>query len=228
MNQLATIGDNNPPASEAFAMAINDLKAEASNFLDGEPIADKKQADAYSLILDSMKEYLRDAEKTRKAEKEPFLDAGREVDGRWKSVTDPAKMTIDMIAKPLTVWRQAEQAKRDAEAKALRERAEREAQKALQARNSAQTIEQAEQAEAMLESAEIAKKTANKIDRSATGLRTYWEVELTDALALGKWAWTNRNPEYLEFLEALAKREMTLAKAGQLPGVAAHERKKAQ
>lgn len=227
MTEPATIGHNEPPASEAFAMAINDLKAEASNFLDGEPIDDEKQAEAYSLILDSMKEYLRDAEKTRKSEKEPHLQAGREVDSRWKAVTDPAKLTIDMIAKPLTVWRQAVQAKRDAEAKVLRERAERDAQKALDARNKAQTIEQAEQAEAMLESAKIATATANKIDRSATGLRTTWDAQVLDYGALLKWMKAERPNDLMEFLNTYAQRNVQLAKAGQMPGVEAREIRKA-
>lgn len=215
----AEIGHNMPPASEAFSMAINDLFTEAKNFLDGQPIADEGQADAYTAIMDGMKELLRDAEKTRKAEKEPFLVAGREVDERWKAATAPAQLTVKEIAKPLTVWREAQQAIKDAETAKLREEGAQKEKKAQAARESAISLEDAEKAEEQLKRADIAKKTANKIDRSASGMRTSWVAEVTDPLALGKWAWLNRRDEYTTFLEGLAKREINLAKAGQLPGV---------
>ena len=63
----ATSGHNRAPACESFAMAINDLFAEAKNFLDGQPIENQQQADALGKILAMMKDLVRDAEKTRKA-----------------------------------------------------------------------------------------------------------------------------------------------------------------
>lgn len=219
---------NNPPASEAFAMAINDLFAEAKNFLDGSEIESQGQADSLTVILDGMKELLRDAEKTRKAEKQPHLDAGKAVDTKWKEVQEPAKLTIAEATKPLTVWRTKVQAEADAKAKKLREEAEAKELAAVKARASATSLEDAEAAEKLLKQADIAKKTANKIDRGATGLRTSWDAQVLDYGALLKWVKQNRPDDLMEFLNTFAHRNIALAKAGNLPGVGAKEVKKAQ
>lgn len=220
-------GHNNPPASEAFAMAINDLKAEADNFLDGEAIENEGQAEAITKIVNDMKEYLRDAEKTRKAEKEPFLQAGRKVDATWKKVTDPAKLVVAAAEKPLTVWRVEQDRIKNAEAKKLRECAEQEAREALAMREQANSLADMEAAEEAIKSAKIATATANKIERSSTGLRTSWETDVVNAGSLLRWIKENSPGDLHEFLNAFAKRNVELAKAGRLPGVEAREVKKA-
>lgn len=226
-DQTAPIGHNEPPACEAFAMAINDYYAEAKNHLDGKPIENQKQADDLTAILDIMKELLRDAEKSRKSEKQPFLDAGKEVDTRWKAVQEPAKLTITEATKPLTVWRVAVQAEKDAEAKRLREEADKAERDAHSQREQAAGLSEVHEAETLLEQAKIAKLMANKIDRGATGLRTTYKAEITDPIAFGKWAWESRRDDYMAFLETLASQNIEAAKAGTLPGVGAELIKKA-
>lgn len=218
---------NNPPASEAFAMAINDLFAEAKNFLDGNPIENEAQADALGDILSGMKALLRDSEKSRKEEKQPHLDAGKAVDTKWKEVQEPAKLTIAEATKPLTVWRVKVQAEKDAEAERLREEAKAKELEALEARTAATSLEDAEKAEELIKRADIAKKTANKIDRGATGLRTSWDAQVLDYGALLKWIKQNRADDLCEFLNTFAHRNIEIAKAGNLPGVEAREVKKA-
>lgn len=227
MNAPATIGHNEPPACEAFGMAINDLFAEAKNFLDGQPIENQQQADALGDILTGMKELLRDAEKTRKAEKQPHLDAGKEVDERWKAVRSPAELTIAEATEPLTVWRVEQQRIADEKAKELREEAAKKEQQAQAARESATSLEEAEEAESLLKSASIAQKTANKIDRSATGLRTTWDIQVLDYGALLALMEKNRADDLCEFLNTYAHRNIELAKAGNLPGVEAVKGSKA-
>lgn len=215
----AISGHNRAPACESFAMAINDLFAEAKNFLDGQPIEKQQQADALGKILTMMKDLVRDAEKTRKAEKQPHIDAGKAVDDRWKAVKAPAELTIAEATKPLTVWRTEQQAKADAEAKRLREEAATKLAEAQAARESAASLEEAEQAEAVLERANIAQKTANKIDRAPTGLRTTYAAHVTDYGLLLKWVKQTHGEELKQFLDGYAQRNIEIAKAGNMPGV---------
>lgn len=222
----ATIGDNNPPASEAFAMAIDDLNAEAKNFLDGEPIENEGQADALTDILDGMKQLSRDAEKSRKAEKEPHLKAGKEVDTRWKEPIDKAKLVISVATGPLTVWRQKVQAEKDAEQKRLREIAEKAEREAQAERANAVSLEDAEQAEEKLKQSKIATATANKIDRTATGLRTYWEAEITDYGALLAFIKKTNSSWLKDRLDEYAQQRVHREHSN-MPGVIAHEKKRA-
>lgn len=223
----AAIGHNSPPASEAFAMAINDLFAEAKNFLDGQPIENQQQADALGDILTGMKELVRDAEKTRKAEKQPHIDAGKAVDDRWKAVKAPAELTIAEATKPLTVWRTEQQRIADEKAKRLREEAAADLARAQAARESATSLEDAEHAEAILKGATIAQRTANKIDRAPTGLRTTWDAQVLDYGALLKWMKAKRQDDLMEFLNTFAQRNVEIAKAGNMPGVVAQQIRKA-
>lgn len=227
MNQVATIGHNEPPASEAFAMSINDLYAEAKNYLDGEAIENQAQADSIGKIVADMKKLLKDAETTRKAEKQPYLDAGKAVDDRWKKVKEPAERAIATAEKPLTEWRVAVQAAKDAEAKALREEADRKAAEALAAHQNAKSLEDAEKAEELIQRAQIAEKTANKIERQPTGLTTYWEAEITDRRALLQHVMVTDPAWLTDRLQEYATTAVRATKAD-LPGVTAHERKRAR
>lgn len=222
----ATIGDNQPPALEAFSMAIDDWMDEAKNHLDGKEIENQAQADDLGTILKTMKELARDAEKARKAEKQPHLDAGKAVDASWKPYLDKAKLVIAEATKPLTAWRTKVQAEKDAEAQQLREEAEAAERKAQEARKEAASLEEAEQAEAMLQQADKAKKTANKIDRAPTGLRTTWEVEVTDYGALLAHYKSNMPDRVKDWLAQQAQRDVN-GGVRMIPGVIVHERKRA-
>ena len=225
-NETPAVGHNNPPACEAFSMAITDLFDEAKNHLDGKPIENEAQADALTDILDGMKQLLRDAEKARKAEKEPHLQAGKAVDARWKEPKSKAELAIVEAAKPLTTWRLAVQAKKEAEEKRLREEVAAKVAKAQQARSEATNLDDAEKAEAMLKQADIAKKTANKVSRAPIGLRTYWEAEITDRRALLQHVMKS-DPQWLEDRLTEYAEGQVRATHLDMPGVIAHERKRA-
>lgn len=197
------IGGNNPPALEAFSMAIDDWMDEAKNHLDGKEIENQAQADDLGTILKTMKELARDAEKARKEEKQPHLEAGKAVDAAWKPYLDKAKLVIAEATKPLTAWRTKVQAEKDAEARRLRE-----------------------EAEAMLQQADKAKKTANKIDRAPTGLRTTWEAEVTDYGALLAHYKSNMPDRVKDWLSEQAQRDVN-GGVRMIPGVIVHERRKA-
>ena len=67
---------------------------------------------------------------------------------------------------------------------------------------------------------------ANRIERTATGLRTSWDCEVHDYTAFAKWAWENRRDDCHEFFSSLAFKVVRELKRD-LPGMKAIERKKA-
>jgi chromosome segregation ATPase len=85
---------------------------------------------------------------------------------------------------------------------------------------------QIEQAEVALQVAQKLSAVANKLDRTSTGLRTYWEAEITDRRdALNHYI--KREPEaFLDLIQTLADRDARSTRAP-VPGVIFHERKRA-
>ena len=121
--------------------------------------------------------------------------------------------------------REAKQRAKDEAARQAREEAEqrqREAQEAL--RSSDSLVERVEAEERLKQAAKLT-AVANKIDRSATGLRTNKRVELTDPTAFGRWAWEHRRDAYVAALTNLAEKERD--NLAPIPGIIIHHEKKA-
>jgi len=202
-----SIGANGPPAHEAFAMEADELFNTASDTLEG---MDAVQNEEQNTALDGLKSDLRrvaaDAEKTRKAEKEPHLEAGRAVDAAYKPVAEKCKKAIAAISAMQTPYLVAKQAERNEAARKAREEAERKEQEARAKLEADAPLEQRYEAEQEFAEAKKLSAVANKIDRSATGLRTYNVVEVTDRRAALNWI-AKRDPEALTaFVEDYARR----------------------
>ncbi len=189
-NERAVIGNNQPPEPidpfTGFAAHINDLYELAEGTLTGGEITTPEQAAQIEALKADIKKAVADAEKARKAEKEPHLEAGRAVDAKWKVLTDKGTLAAKTAATALTPWLQKVQAEKDAEQKRLREEAEAKAEEARKAfQTTAPTdLEARANAERIAKEAAQATAAANRIDRSATGLRTYWSATVTDYGAL--------------------------------------------
>ena len=195
-NERAVIGGNNPPqesALEAFKASVDTLNTEAGNWLDGEAISTEGQAGEVSRMIEEARNLARDAEKLRKAEKQPHLDAGKAVDAAWKEVTTPLEQIATAAKALLSPWLIAkEEAARKAEAEARRVadeaaaklRAEREA--ADKANIAAQrAIAEQEEAvrDAEIKAAVAAKeggRAKGKGQARAVGLRAYRSAEVSD------------------------------------------------
>jgi len=108
-------GGNNPPRDDALADQIKNLseKIEAT----GEPTT-QDEANDLSGLLDRMRSLLKLAEAARVKEKEPHLQAGRDVDARWKEITGPGSVAYDEAEKRRKSFLRKEQARLDAEAAA--------------------------------------------------------------------------------------------------------------
>lgn len=223
----APIGHNNPPCPfAAMAAHINDLYELAEGALTGGEITTPERAGKIEELKNDLKKAVADAEKARKIEKEPHLEAGRVIDAKWKELTEKGTLAVKTANTALTPFLQKVQAEKDADKERLRKEAEAKAAEALQAfTTTAPTdLEARANAEQLAKEATKATATANKIDRSATGLRTTYRAEIVDYFKFGKWAWKNRNAEYAQFLESLAASEAR-GNRGQIPGLEIHIQK---
>lgn len=226
MSGVATMGHNAPPPDAVFGMTIDDLFSLLSDTLaGGEVDSDEKEA-AIDAILDDFRKAGTDAEKARKAEKEPHLEAGRQVDAKWKPITDKATRGATACKDALTPYRTAKQAAKDKAAREAREAAEAQAEAARAALKQADDLEAKFAAEIAIEQSAKLTAVANKIDRSATGLRTFYEAEITDRKA-ALLHYLARAPERFEALIQQMADEDARTTRAPVPGVIFHERKKA-
>ncbi len=223
---IAPIGDNNPPADAAFGIHVDSLFTLLSDTLAGGDVTTDEQEAAIDAILDDFRKAGADAEKARKAEKKPHLEAGRAVDAKWKPVTDKATRGGNACKDALTPYRTAKQAAKDKAAREAREEAEARQKAAQAALKASDDLEAKFAAEQQIEAAAKLVAVANKIDRSATGLRTFYEAEITDRGAALR-HYLTRSPERFEALiQQLADEDARTTRAP-TPGVQFIERKKA-
>lgn len=225
---MAEIGHNSPPAFDAYSIALDDLRTEAGNFLDGAPIENQGQADAVGVIISQAKKIKRDADAARADEKAPHLAATRAVDAKWKPLIDRCEQIEKAAKAPLTAWLNklaAEQAERERQA---REEAERKAQEAIAAQRALATteggLEAVENVERLEQEAEEAAKAAARAAKAKplvegmdrrVGLRTYTSAKVVDRKALLEWVMWNDAAALTAWLEEYARKALP----AQLPGV---------
>lgn len=99
-----------PVTLDDYAARIGRLADEGNRLIAAGGAASKDAADQASALTVALQRLESDAEKARKAEKEPHLKASRDVDERWSPlVTTAANVKRDLKAKVLTPWMVAEQ-----------------------------------------------------------------------------------------------------------------------
>lgn len=176
---------NGGPPLDPFAaheVHIGDLMELAEGALHGNAIETQEQADAIDELLDSIKDAAKALEATRKAEKAHWDAGAAAVQAKAKPLSNKLDIAKDTAIKALTPFRLKVQAEKEAEQQRLREEADRLAEEArAKFVHSAPTDLAARiEAEELAKVAKAATIAANKIDRSATGLRTYWTALVTD------------------------------------------------
>lgn len=210
-NVIATIGHNRNPF-ELAKDTIEDLYDEAKQWLDGEPVASKDQADALNTLETRVREAAKEAEKRRKEEAKPFDDGKAEVQARYKPVLAKADAALDAIKsalKPylLEIDRQQREAARLAKEEADRKMAE--ALEAVRNRDAA-NLGSREEAEAKILAAKQAEEAARRADKAkahakgegrATALRTVYRAQIADEREAAGWVWTDRRSELLAFVQ---------------------------
>lgn len=191
------------------------------------PVTTDEQESALSDLLDDLRKMRKDADRHRKEEKKPFDDGAKAVQARWHPIIDRLQHAELGVKKHVEGFRIARQKAKDEAARKAREEAEAKQQAAQQALRNSDDLEERFAAEEQLKQADRLVKAANRSDREATGLRTYWRAELTDArAALNHYLKSDRDA-FIDLIQGLASRDARGTRAP-VPGVAFIEVKEAR
>jgi hypothetical protein len=223
---MTEIGHNAPPPFEAHSLHIEDLFALISATTAGGEVTTDEQEAALDDLLDDARKARKAADEQRAAEKKPHDDAAKAVQARWKPLIDRCDMAADEIKRLLTPYRTAKQKAKDEAVRKAREEAEKRQREAQEALRQSDDLETRFAAEAELRAAQKLTAVANRVDREATGLRTYWVAELIDPLSALK-HYRDRQPEALKaWLADQAQRDVN-AGVREIPGFNIRDEKRA-
>jgi hypothetical protein len=235
VSDTPTIGHNQPPAYDAYSMALDDAYSTAKDFLDGSPIENQGQADSVGRIVSEVKRIKKDADAARAEEKAPHLQACRTVDAKWKPLEERCETIIAAAQAPLTAYlNKLADEQREAE-RIAREEAARVAQEAIEASRAAEgSVEATERARGLEKAADKASREAARLGKQkahvagmdrAIGLRTYWTHEITDRRELLNWVAKNDAAALTAMLDEYARKAVASG-VRWLPGVAITEERK--
>lgn len=214
-----TIGHNQPPASAAFLMHIEELFATADSIT---TIENDEQEAAVADLMQEIRKAKKDGDETRATEKRPHMEAAKAVDDEWREPLRKADIALDALKARLTPYRTAKLEAKNAAAQKAREEAEAR-QKAAQEALRSDDLEARYQGEIEIKAASKLATTANKIERQATGLRSYQVADVTDRRALLEHV-MRTDPEALaNWLADYARKALP----AQLPGVTIRIERKA-
>lgn len=236
MTDAAPLGHNNPPQTdfEKFEAKLKEWLAGADVWA-GRAELDADLAPRARDFIDGVKKFGRKADEARKVEKEPHLAASREVDARWKSITDAAAKIAAIVEPKLLAYMRAEQKKADD----LRKEAEDRAREAQEAQRRAEADAAAAKSESARIEAERAAQSAAQIVEAETKAAAAAPVRVPSATGLARSAGLKTirkarivnlnsallhyrtNPEVLALIERLANADIRASKGGaiSIPGV---------
>lgn len=221
------IGHNSPPPLEAHSLNIEDLFSLVSGSV-ASPVENDDQEAALDSLLDDVRDARKAADEQRVIEKRPHDDAGKAVQAAWKPLLDRCDKAAEAIKAALTPYRTAKQRAKDEAARIARQAAEDAQRKAQEELRKADDLEERFAAEAALEQASKQAAIANRIDRGPTGLRTYWEAEVTDRRAALKHYITEQPEAFAGLIQELADKDARQpASRRDIPGITFHEVKRA-
>lgn len=238
----AGIGHNQSPY-EVLKSRIDDVIAATDNAIEQFPeITEQSVADEFTSLIDMIRACEKEAETMRKEEKAPHDAAIKDIQARYKAFTDNLGLAVAVLKRRVTAFlvkkeREAEEARKAAEAEALRvmeeaEAAERAAQDSgsVSAQIKAQEAkEQADQAVKEVSAPVGPARAKGEFSSRAIGLRTVYSAQIDDLDAV--YAHFKTDPKVREVLQSLANAAARAAKgdAGrfQVPGARLHEEKQA-
>jgi hypothetical protein len=220
----APIGHNRT-AVELFSDHVADLFASVSGSTAAEITSDEQET-ALDDLLDQVRQAAKDANAKRVEEKRPHDEAAKAVQAQWKPVLGRCEAALDAIKDRLTPYRTAKQKAKDEDARIARELAAQQLAEAQAVLAQSDDLEARFDAETGLAAAAKLTAKANRIDRTKSGLRTYWTAEVTNRKA-ALLHYIERNPEAFEALiQSLAEQDARGARVP-VPGVIFHEQKRA-
>lgn len=172
MNAPAMIGHNSTPFTAARD-TIADVVGECREWLDGQPVADKDQADGLANLLDMLRKAHKGADDARKIEAKPFDDGKADVQARYKPLLSDAERAIDAVKAALATWQAAEQRKADEAARIARAAADAAAREAAAtyAAADAANLAQREAGERALQDAARLSRAADRAEAAPVGAK---------------------------------------------------------
>jgi hypothetical protein len=242
MTDIATIGHNNPPEPTPYELVKENVETvylEASNWLDGATVEDERTAENISKLINLLRDSEKKAETARKEEKEPYLKAGKEIDSKYKALTDKVSRALDACKKALTPWLEKQEAiKREAAEKARKESEEkaRAAQEAIRAA-SLDNLAEREKAEAMIQDAMKAESKAKHAEKDraradsggvgrAVSLRTVYIPVLVNETEAARYYWQKNKGPFIALLNEMAAQDVRYGNK-EIPGFEIREEKRA-
>jgi len=238
MNEIANIGHNNPPTPfEDAVLALENLRTEAKNWLDGDLVTSQPEADAIGKLTAMSRDIAKRLDALRVEEKRPHDEAGKAVQEKFRPYAARCDLIVDACKKALTPYLvKLENEKREKE-RLAREEADRQRVAAETAVRAApkSDIEAREAAEALLSAAKkaeaIAVKAENDKAKAATGgrsmsLRTSYRPELFNSTEAARHYWQTRKADFDALLLQFAREDIAKG-AREIPGFIVHEDKAA-
>jgi hypothetical protein len=184
INERAVIGGNNPPVDpfEALSRHAGDILELADGVLTGSVIESAQQAAQLEELKADISRAIRDMDAARKAEKEPHDLAAKAVQAKWTPIIKKLQTANEVAAKALTAIKLEQEQERQRLITEKRAEAEKLQAEALAKFHDSRPSDLGAryEAEEAAKRANIASVTANKIEREATGLRTYCAAHIVD------------------------------------------------
>lgn len=208
----AAIGHNNPPSpAQELTVELDSLMVEAKNWLDGTPVQNEGQMAAVEKLVAMSKDITKRAKATKEEEYRPHKEAGDKVVATWKPILDDTKKITDGCNAILSKFKADLAAKKAAEARAIKEKAERELE---EARKAAATVDKGDlearqQADDQALAARQQMAAAQKHSKEAhvKGLRTVTEYVVVDGRACINWIATHDKEAVQNFMNEYARRK---------------------
>lgn len=216
---------NNPPRdADHYIAELESLKNDCLQWTQG--VVNQGNAGTLRDLIGRIKDVTKEAEKDRKAIKEPYLEQGRKIDASFKPVSSMADSLLAPLNRMLTDFLKAEEARKRQEAEEARKKAEAEARAAQALKDDefvgAEMSERAKQSEIEAKRAEREaenNRVAGAESDRAMGLRTYRKAKVVNAAMLvGHFA---NHPDVVALCERLANAQIRAAKGGSvsIPGI---------
>lgn len=220
-DEVAGVGHNNPPdEGEDDHVRLKkqfDALVEEAEPLITAKVATQEQAEKHAAMAKALDAIARDADKKRKAEKQPHLDAGKAVDDKWRSLTNDPKDVAKKVKRTLDAYmREQERVKRE-EAERLRQEAMAQAKRSDNQEEVQAKFEQAQE----LEQA----KTTVGTTGAKVRMREVVSAVITDFDKAAADPQIKNHPDYRAFVQQLCDRAVRAGKT--IEGVERKETKEA-
>ena len=137
------IGGNNGPAFnpdlvDELATKAGEVADAAGEWKDAGKIESKEQAQKANDFLSGARQLFKEIEERRRAEKQPFLDAGREIDAAFNRVKETVERAANLVKPLVETFLREEEAKERARKAEEERKAREEAEAAERARKQAE------------------------------------------------------------------------------------------